>query len=104
MFDAWITLPRTYGLVERIFSGIATEQLDVAGAEQFLAFRSVSDFADRHQHQFLHDLGRALRFGIEGLDRFQCIAEKIEPDRAQSAGREEVEDAAAYSEFTGIHH
>ena len=48
--------------------------------------------------------GRALRFGIEGADRFQRVAEEIEPHRLRHAGREEIEDAAAHRIFAGVAH
>ena len=48
--------------------------------------------------------GRALRFRIEGADRFQRVAEKIEPDGGLGAGREQIEDAAAHGIFTVFAH
>ena len=47
--------------------------------------------------------GRALRVRIEGPDRFQRVAEEIEPDRLRGARREEVDDAAAHRVFAGLH-
>ncbi|RVB43216.1 hypothetical protein ENZ67_30575, partial [Mesorhizobium sp. M7A.F.Ca.CA.002.03.1.1] len=39
--------------------------------------------------------GGALRGGVEHTDRFQRVAEEIEPERLGPAGGEQVENAAA---------
>ena len=52
----------------------------------------------RHRHQIERaQLGSgALGFRIEAPDRFQRVAEKIEPHRLSHAGREQIDDAAAH--------
>ena len=47
---------------------------------------------------------RALGLGVEGADRFQAVAEEVEPDRLVEAGRKQVEDAAAHGIFAGLAH
>ena len=47
---------------------------------------------------------RALGLGIEGADRFQRVAEEIEPHRLVHARRIKVEDAAAHRVFAGLAH
>ena len=46
----------------------------------------------------------ALRFRIEGPDRFQRVAEEIKPDRGVDAGREQIDDAAAHGVIAGLAH
>ncbi len=60
--------------------------------------------AHRHEIESAELSGRALRFGIEGPDRFERVAEKIEPHRLRHARREKIEDAAAHRIFAGIAH
>ena len=47
---------------------------------------------------------RALGFGVEGTDRFQAVAEEIEPHGLVEPGRKQVEDAAAHGVFAGFAH
>ena len=42
--------------------------------------------------------------GIEGADRFQAVAEEVEPHRLVEPGRKQIEDAAAHGVFAGLAH
>ena len=49
-------------------------------------------------------VGRALFFGIEAADRFQRVAEEIQPHRFHHARRVEVDDAAAHRIIARLAH
>ena len=44
------------------------------------------------------------RLGIEGADRFQRVAEEIEPDRRRQSRRIKIDNAAALRIFAGLAH
>ena len=49
-------------------------------------------------------VGGALGLRIEAADRFQRVAEEIEPHRLGHAGREQIDDAAAHRVVAGLAH
>ena len=103
MLLAGIALAGADGLVQRVVTGGAAEQLDVAAAEQLLRLLPKRDLAHRQQGHLLHWLGCPLRLHLERLDRLQRIAEEVEAHRRRAAGREQVEDAAAHCELARFH-
>ena len=48
--------------------------------------------------------GRALGLRIEGADRFERVAEEVEPDRRRGARRVEIENAAARGVVANVAH
>jgi hypothetical protein len=101
MLHALMLAPRRDRLVQRIVAGDRAEQSDITLAEG-------ADDLGRQRHlahrQELDDVAArrgALRIGVEGSDRFQRVAEEIEPDRIPSRGIE-VENAAAHGILPGI--
>ena len=51
-----------------------------------------------------HVVQRALGLGVEGADRFELVAEEVEPHRLVEPGRKQIEDAAAHRVFAGLAH
>jgi hypothetical protein len=80
------------------------ELRDIAHAEAADRFGDELEFAHRHQIQRAHGHQRALRLGIEGPDRFQRVAEEVEPHGLVQARRKQIEDAAAHGIFAGLAH
>ena len=76
MFHAGIALAFAHGLIERIIARRAAEQLNVVLPKPPRRFFAKRTLADRHQNQLLDNPSRALRFGIERLNRFKRIAKK----------------------------
>ncbi len=103
MLHAGVALAGADRLVERIVRRRRAESLDIAAAEALLGLAAERHLAHRHQRQLLHDLARALRLGIEGLDVLERVAEEIEAHGTGAAGRKEIEDAAAHRVFAGLH-
>ena len=62
------------------------------------------EFRDRHQIEPAQLRFAALRLRIEGADRLQRVAEKIEPHRHVHARRKKIENAAAHRVFAGLAH
>ena len=60
----------------------------------------------RHRHEIERaQVGvGALGLRIEAADRFQRVAEEIEPHRLVHAGREQIDDAAAHRIIAGLAH
>ena len=96
MLHALMLLARRDGLVKRIVSGHGAEQLHVALPETASHVGRERHFAHGQEVNCLDAGFRTLRFGIEGTDRFQRIAEEVEADWLP-ARRIQIEDAAPYS-------
>ena len=65
-------------------------------------FRRELEFGHWYQIERTQLVGRALGFGIEAADRFQRVAEEIQPHRFHHARRVEVDDAAAHRIVAGL--
>jgi len=61
-------------------------------------------FRDRNQIERAHVEQRALGFRIEGADRFQRVAEKVESHGLIEPGRKQIEDTTAHGVFAGFAH
>ena len=91
-------------LIQRIVALGRAEGRDIAHAETADGFGHQLEFRNRNQIERAHVQKRALGLGIEGADRFQAVAEEIEPDRLIEPGRKQIEDAAAHGIFAGFAH
>ena len=92
------------GLIEQVIAFRRTEGCDIAHAKAADGFGDELKLRDRNQVERAHVEQRALGFRIEGADRFQAIAEEVEPHRLVEPGRKQVEDAAAHGIFAGLAH
>ena len=79
-------------LIQRIGSGIGAELLTVTGAEALDAVLVEQGFAGGQQQMLGHHPGRALGVGIEQPQRFQLVAEEIEPQPGIESRGINVED------------
>ena len=104
VFLARMTPAGAHRLIQRIVPGVPTEQLDVALPEQCRRPLAECHFGDRHQHQLLHELHRALGLRVERLDAFQRVTEEIQPHRIGPPRREQIENAAAHGILALLHH
>ena len=77
---------------------------DIAHPETADGFGDQLKFRDRHQIERAHRQQRALGLRVETADRFQAVAEEIEPHRLVEPGRKQVENAAAHGVFAGLAH
>ena len=91
-------------LVERIVALRRAEGCDIAHAKAPDGLGDQLEFRDRHQIERAHVEMRALGFGVEAADRFQAVAEEIEPHRLVQPRRKQVENAAANGVFAGLAH
>ena len=64
-----------------------------------VAARVAEQFLQRHDRSLIERGGRSLRRRVVGADRFDGVADELEPDRLLCAGRKEVDDAAADAEL-----
>ncbi len=90
--------------VEHIVGGRCAEGRDVTGAEQPDGVRGELELGHGHEIERAQVGVGALAFRIKTADRFQGVAEEIEPHRVAHAGREQVEDAAAHRVVAGLAH
>ena len=91
-------------LVQQIVALRRAEGCDIAHPEAADGLGHQLKFRDRHQIERAHVEQRALGFGIETADRFQAVAEEIEPHGLVEPGRKQIEDAAAHGVFAGLAH
>ena len=91
-------------LVKRVAARLAAKARRISLAEAAHRLADELQLAHRHEVERAQLPGGALRFRIEGADRFERIAEEIEPDRRRHARREEIDDAAALRIFAGLAH
>ncbi len=91
-------------LIQRIVALRRAEGCDIAHAKAADGLGDQLEFRDRNQIERAHVEQRALGFRIEGADRFQAVAEKIETDGLIEPGRKQIEDAAAHGVFAGFAH
>ena len=92
------------GFIEQIVALRRAEGRDIAHAKAADGFGDELKFRDRNQIERAHVEQRALGFRVEGTDRFQTVAEEVEPHRLVEPGRKQVEDAAAHGIFAGFAH
>jgi hypothetical protein len=90
--------------VEHVVGRRRAECGDVAGAKQANGVRGELKFGHRDEIEGAQLRGGALAFRIKTADRFQRVAEEIEPHRFGHAGREQVDDAAAHRVVAGLAH
>ncbi len=62
------------------------------------------DFADRCKGDAFRIPCRPLRFGVEGAEGFQCVAEKVETIRFRRGRRENIDDPAPNRELPMLAH
>ena len=104
MLDAARAAALADRFIERVVGRGGAEGRHIAGAEQPDGVAGELKFRHRHEIERAQ-LGRgALGLRIEGADRFQRVAEEIEPDGLGHAGREQIDDAAADGVFAGLAH
>ncbi len=104
MLHADMTLRSRDGLVEDVVARDIAEQLAIARAETLDAVGRQQHLADRQQHDLVAFAGGELAHRIERADRFQDVAEQVEPQRLVRARRIEIDQAAADRELAGLHH
>ena len=104
MLDAARAAALANRLVERVVGRGRAEGGDIAGAEQADGVGGELEFRHRHEIERAQLSRRALGFRVEGTDRFQRVAEKVEPHGFRHAGREQIDDAAADGVFAGLAH
>jgi len=92
------------GLIKLVVAFGGAELGRVAHPEAADGFGDKLKFGDRHQVERAHVEQRALGLGVKGADRFQGIAEEIEPHRLLEPGRKQIENAAAYRIFARLAH
>ncbi len=83
-------------LVEHVVGRGGAESRHIAGAEPPDRFRRELKLRHGHEVERAQLVGRALGVRIEAANRFQRVAEEIEPDRRVHAGGEQIEDTAAH--------
>ncbi len=76
----------------------------IAGAEARDAGGVQQHLADRQQVHRGELAGRPLGLRIEGADRFQGVAEQVQPDRLVRPGREHIDHPAADGELPALRH
>ena len=91
-------------LVQWIGRGCPAEAFAIAPAKTLDALVVEQRFTRGQQQEPLERPGRTLGAGIEGPQRFQFVAEEIEPQALFQTGRIDVEHAAAHRVFAGIDH
>ncbi len=104
VFHAGMAAAFADSLVQRIVAFRRAEGCDITHAEAADGLGDELEFGDRNQVERAHVQQRALGFRIEGADRFQAVAEEVEPHRLLEAGRKQIEDAAAHGVFAGFAH
>ena len=104
MLEAGGPAALAHRFVEHVIGPRRAEGRDIAGAKQPDGVGGELEFRHRYEIERAQLLARALRFGIEAADRFQRVAEKIEPHRRIHARREQIDDAAAHRIVAGFAH
>ncbi len=104
MLHAGMAAAFAHRLVKYVVRAGGAKSRDVAGAKQADRLRGELKLRHRHQVERTQFVGGALGLRIEAADRFQRVAEEIEPHRRVHAGREQVDDAAADGVIAGFAH
>jgi hypothetical protein len=103
MLHALVLAPRRDRLVKRVLARHRAEQLHIALAEVATHLGRQRHLAHRQKLYLLAPRLGALRFRLEGPDRFEGVTEEVEAHRL-TARRKEIEDAAAHGVLAGIDH
>ena len=104
MLHAGVAAALADRFVEHVVGGCCAERRDVTGAEQPDGVRGELKLGHGHEIERAQVGVGALRLRIKTADRFQTVAEKIEPHRFAHAGREQIDDAAAHRIVAGLAH
>ena len=104
MLHAGMAAALADGLVERIVPLGRTERRDIAHPEPADGLGDELKFRDRNEVKRAHVEQRALGLGVETADRFERVAEKIEPHGLLEPRRKQIEDATANRVFAGLAH
>ena len=104
MFHAGVAAALAHRFVEHVVGAGRAERRYIAGAEQPDGVASELELRHRHQIERAPLSIGALSLRIETPDRFQRVAEKIEPHRLIHARREQIDDAAAHRVIAGLAH
>ncbi len=104
MLDAGGAAAFAHRFIEDVVGRGGAERRDIAGAKPPDRFRGELELGHRHEVELAQLFGGALGFRIEAADRFQRVAEEIEPHRVAHAGREQIDDAAADRVVAGLAH
>mgnify|MGYP003694215197 CR=1 FL=1 len=92
------------GFIEQIVALRRAEGRDIAHAKAADGLGDQLKFRDRNQIERAHVEQRALGFRVESADRFERVAEEVEPHGLVEPGRKQIEDAAAHGIFAGLAH
>src|SRR4029077_3700726 len=90
--------------VEHVLAGGSAELADVTEPEATDRLGCELEFAHLHQVEGPELPSGALAFRVEAADRFERVAEKVEPHRQGRAAGVEIYDRAAHRIFAGIAH
>ena len=104
MFGAGMAAALADRFVKRVAARLAAKARRIGLAEAAHRLADELQLAHRHEVERAQLPGGALRFRIEGADRFERVAEEIEPDRRRHARREKIDNAAALRIFAGLAH
>ena len=104
MLDAGKFAACRHRFIKRIAVGYRAEQFAVAGAELRNRTFIQQHFRNRAEMKALDFFGRGLRQRIEHADRFDLVAEEIQPQRHLVTRRIEIDDAAAHGELARLAH
>ena len=104
MLHPRIATSLAHRFVQQIVRGGGPELCDIAGPKSTNGFGHKLEFRDRHQIEPTQLIFADLRLRIERADRFQRVAEEIEPHRHIHAGRIKIENPAAHSILAGLAH
>ncbi len=102
VFHACQTPPVADRLIERVFGRLGAELFAVAGAKALDRILVEQRLSRRKQQVRIHRAGRALGARIEQPQRFELIAEEIEPQTRSKPRRNDVENRAAHREIACI--
>ena len=93
-----------YRFVQQIVRGGGPELRDIASPKATNGFGHKLEFRDRHQIEPTQLIFADLRLRIERADRFQRVAEKVEPHRHIHTGWIKIENPATHSVLAGLTH
>ena len=104
VLDAGARNAATDVAIDRRLGRIAFEGRAPAAAKRGACFLVHREFATRQQAHFLDRIQAALRVDVEGLDRFDLVAEEVEAIGHHRSHREEIDQPAAHAVLAGGHH
>ena len=104
VFRPGVPPPGRYRRIHRVIGADGPEPGLVGGAKPGDRFRVQPEFPGRDQTQGRRIAGRALGQRVKRPDRFQPVAEQIQPQRLRRPGREYVQQAAAHRVLARLPH